>query len=124
MSNRVVGDSERDDGKPKKREGLWKLKSEPVPNRTSESASSGASPTWMSCVGVGKVRSHELLPQWSAQARVGSAWEWVTLGERRASVAPSLASPGVSDGDGSSGASGRGRILPHRYVGGMSCYRR
>jgi hypothetical protein len=36
MPNRVVGDYERDDGKPKKREGLWKLKSEPVPNRTSE----------------------------------------------------------------------------------------
>ena len=30
------GDSERDAGKSKKREGLWEPKSEPVPNRTSE----------------------------------------------------------------------------------------
>jgi hypothetical protein len=42
MPNRVVGDSERDDGKPKKRDGFLKPKSEPLPNRTSESEISGA----------------------------------------------------------------------------------
>jgi len=52
MPNRVVGDSERDDGKPKKQEGFSKPKSEPAPNRTAEPASSGASPSGL---GVGKV---------------------------------------------------------------------
>ena len=36
MPNPVVGDSERDAGKSKKRNGLWKPKAERAPNRTSE----------------------------------------------------------------------------------------
>ena len=43
MPNPVAVHSERAAGKPKKREGLWKPKSEPVPNRTSEPAIGGAS---------------------------------------------------------------------------------
>jgi hypothetical protein len=35
MPNPVVGDSERDAGKSKKRNGLWKPNTEPPPNRNS-----------------------------------------------------------------------------------------
>jgi len=152
-------------GKLKTGNGLWKPKSEPAPNRTSESESPGfCRPGWHASVSERlKPRNYYLFallidrqncsdidcftgirwrfcwfyrflwnaqneswfvptepkpnrhpsrrvwrggsPEWSAQARVGSAREWDTLGVRRGSVVPSPVSPGSFFGDGSSGAS-------------------
>jgi hypothetical protein len=51
MPNPAAVDSERAEGKSKKRERLWEPKSEPAPNRISEIVYSGSPMSWMSCIG-------------------------------------------------------------------------
>jgi hypothetical protein len=50
IPNLLVGDSERAAGKSKKREGLWKPKSKPTPNRPTESDIFDSVISGMSCI--------------------------------------------------------------------------